>query len=510
MARFYRRNIFKNNKPYIVTKCTREKGFELIMSETEAEYIVISVLENFLVDAVGEDLTNGGTLADKMIKDFGATLRATAERLPETKFAVVMPIRRPAVEWYGEQMPEIKRSILAMLSGLQMINIGKIEGPLESTQLFEQDGIHLTKDSGENFLGIILERAEDFFSAESIDLTQEDKTEANKGKSQVSLEQNSGNRMTNRIERLEADMREMKRNRTGDHLMFARLREDSDFEKNKQKEDRIVVNQLKVKNVPKEYKVRTEYLKNLATELVEFLVPGFPGKILWVTHGRINEVTSRLSYLEVKLDSVKSAVDIRKAFVQKMRTKKLTAEYENIFITNSVTKATRVRIDILKAIARKITNDKEAAFVSSFISRPVLQIKKIIQGEETFPYKSFTFVEAVVRFRNEIEDRDLDEAYERASVFEAELEQNFLVLTSSGRRNRPIRDRANAGQGGHRGGRGGLRGYDGRWGGRGGRGGLGNGGFGTGNNGNGNINTYNKRQNEDENYEQSTSKAMKT
>ena len=505
VARFYKRNSFRDNKPYIVQKCTRVNAFELVMAETEADFIVISVIENFLVDAVGEDVVNGGKLADQLIKDFVATLRATAERLPESKLAVVMPMRRPAVNWYDEQLPLIKRTLMTSIDELHLVNVGRIDCSLGSSQIFEKDGIHLTGASGENFIGIILGRAETFFEAESIDLTRDD-TDTRKTEKKPADSDNSDlashNKTNNRLERLEVEMRDLRRSRLGDQLMFARLREDADFEKNKQKEDRIVINRLKIRDAPAEYKVRIEYLKTMAAELFEFLIPGFTGKGLWVTHGKVNETTSSLSFLEVKMDSMKSAVDIRKAFVQKMRSKGLTGKYESIFITNSVTKATRVRIEIMKAIARKITNDREAAYVASFISRPVLQFKKIIEGEQTFPYKSFTFVEAVMRFRNEIEDEDLTSAYERSLPFEAELEQNFIVLNSYGLRSRANRDNAQSGNAvrGWRGGRGGR-------GARGGRGGHENRG-GESNRG-GQVTNTNKRHMEDDDSAQSTSKILK-
>ena len=518
MYRFYKRASFKDNKPYTIQKCTRMKCFEVLMSETEADYVVMSVLENFIVDAVGEDLTNGGDLVDQMIKDFGATLRATAERLPESKFALVMPLRRPIIAWFDEQMSSIRKSIVDMIKDLQMMNVVHIECTLSSTQVFESDGVHLTKDAGVNFVNIILDRSETFFDSESVDLTKEGENSENVRSTPIE-DQSGLNRTNNRIERLEAEVREMKRTRNGDQLMFARLREDADFEKNKQKEDRLVINRLKVKNTPSDYKIRIDFFKKMAADLFESLIPGFTGKIHWISHGRINESNSCLSFLEVKLDCLRSAVDIRKAFVQKMRSKELAEEYEQIFITNCVTKSTRVRIDILKAIAKKLTNDKEAAFVSSFISRPVLQIKKIIQGEQTFPYKSFTFVEAVNRYRKEVDDCDLGDAYDRAAIFEAELEQNFLVLNSTGFRNR-TRGRGQTGPrgGGYRGGqagRGGRGGYGGFARGRGiqdgsGRG-LGRGsfssGFGSGNDSN-NLGN-NKRQMDEDASDQSNPKNMK-
>ena len=291
VARFYKRRAFQGNKPYILQKCTNAKAFELIMSETEVDFIIISVLENFLVDAVGEDVVNSGKRVEETIKDFIAILRATAERLPESKLAVVTPLRRPAVDWYEEQLNPIKKSLASMIDDLHLVKVGRIECSLTPSQIFEKDGIHLTKDSGENFLNIILERAENFFEAESIDLTRDENDEGNtmqKADSDNNFNNSNNsnifNKTNNRLERLEAEMRDIRRTKYGDQLMFARLREDADFDKNKQKEDRIVINRIKTRNPPTEYKARIEYLKLKAAGIFEFFIPDFTGKVIWVTH----------------------------------------------------------------------------------------------------------------------------------------------------------------------------------------------------------------------------------
>jgi hypothetical protein len=71
--------------------------------------------------------------------------------------------------------------------------------------------------------------------------------------------------------------------------------------------------------------------------------------------------------VEVKLDSIKNAADIRKAYAEKKKDK---VDLGRIFIANSVTLATRVRVNILKAIARKLSNKDTSAHAVPFISRP--------------------------------------------------------------------------------------------------------------------------------------------
>jgi hypothetical protein len=87
-----------------------------------------------------------------------------------------------------------------------------------------------------------------------------------------------------------------------------------------------------------------------------------------------------------------------------------------------------VRIEILKAIAKKISNDKDFAFVASFISRPVLHIRQKNDKNEK-PTRSYTFIDAIKQFGTQLLKTDLLEAYAKAGkAFAGQLEQNFVVL----------------------------------------------------------------------------------
>ena len=140
-------------------------------------------------------------------------------------------------------------------------------------------------------------------------------------------------------------------------------------------------------------------------------------------------LTSYLS-LQVRLDTTSSASSIRKAFAEKSKGKKLTGDYERMFITNSVNLATRVRIDVMKAIARKLATPDVQAYVVGFISRPVMHVKK----RSTNSQRSYTFVDAVNFYGHVIEPLDLATAYKRAGkAFDGQLQQNFVVLNEDDR-----------------------------------------------------------------------------
>jgi hypothetical protein len=135
--------------------------------------------------------------------------------------------------------------------------------------------------------------------------------------------------------------------------------------------------------------------------------------------------------MEVKLDSVENAGAIRKAFADKRSKKELPESWSNLFITNSVNLATRVRIDLMKSIARKITNKSELAYVSGFISRPMLHIKAAPVVANSRPLRSFTFIDAVSKFGRLLRFEDLDAAYSRVgNAFEGQVAQNFVVMNN--------------------------------------------------------------------------------
>jgi hypothetical protein len=214
-----------------------------------------------------------------------------------------------------------------------------------------------------------------------------------------------------------------------DNMMFARLREEVDSSANKSREDRVVVTGITCKEpLPRENRQKIEKLKSLVAEIFAEIKPGFEGKILYASQGRSDQT---FPTVEVKLDKVEHAVAIRKAFADKKKKGKMSGCLERVFLSNSINIGTRVRIEILKAIAKKISNDKEFAFVASFISRPVMHIRQKNDRNKK-PTRSYTFIDAIKQFGTQLQKLDLLDAYAKAGrSFSGQLEQNFVVLKES-------------------------------------------------------------------------------
>jgi hypothetical protein len=212
-------------------------------------------------------------------------------------------------------------------------------------------------------------------------------------------------------------------------LMFARSREETDAGTNRNKEDRLIMNGItSATPLPTDPRERIEALKKIAGEVFGSLIPDFQGKIVYLSQGKGQ--SEPIPMLEVRLERTEHALAIRKAYADKKKNKKLSPHLESLFISNSVSLATRVRVDIMKAVARKVSNAQDLAYVAGFTSRPMMHIRKAGPPSPSMkPLKSFSFIDTITRFGHLVDVEDLETAYGRAgNSFNGQLQQNFVVL----------------------------------------------------------------------------------
>ena len=113
--------------------------------------------------------------------------------------------------------------------------------------------------------------------------------------------------------------------------------------------------------------------------------------------------------VEVRFDSRETALQLRQAFVKKRKDKQ---EMGRLFLANnSVTLATRVRTDILRAIANQFSRKGQIElFVSAFNSRPVLHVIDKTSNNRSY---TLTFVDALVKYGTGLNQENLETAYKR-------------------------------------------------------------------------------------------------
>ena len=438
-------------------KCTKIETFHARMTELAEtnEFIIISVIENLLCDEVNGAEEKGviEKAVEKSLEEFTKLVDLTAKRLPKTKFAIIEPMQRPAVKWYTEGLNAITNEYSRRINGLQMDNIMIVKRVDLPAQVFDEQEVHLTPASGKQFVGSTLYYAEKFFNAEVVNLA-EVAMEVTEQADVIPLsvgEEDVEERRRTLEERLDELERNMMVRQNNDSLVFARIREELDFLANAKKEDRVVVTGLtSLVSMPTGLDEGKRWVHGIVESALNQIVEGSASMIQFINSGR--SYRGEVPVCEVKMKEKGWAEKIRKEFGKLRKEGKTTRG--GIFIANSVTLATRVRLEVLRAMAKKCSNEEYDMHVMGFTSRPVLQVKRKDGGGQFV----LTFVDAVVRYGGRVAGSDLRLAYERAGMsFKGQMQQNFVVLNDKGVREGGWASRGRGGAGQPQGNAGGSR-----------------------------------------------------
>lgn len=160
-------------------------------------------------------------------------------------------------------------------------------------------------------------------------------------------------------------------------------------------------------------------------------------EIIFISH--LNpQVKSGWRVIEARFESKEAAGTIREEFGRKRKEMRRTGivpdSLKGIGINLSVTKETKIRIEVLRALAKIVnahTTEECNAFVLQFVPRPMLKI--IIKKSEQVSYsRVFGYTEAIAHVQElyPINDQDLIEAYNKAGNMR-NLEHKFVLLKES-------------------------------------------------------------------------------
>ena len=112
-------------------KCTKVSGFLVHMENLEEsdEHVVITVIENFMCDAVGDTTVQSKIerIIGEVLDAFVETVMRTSMRLPKTKFVLIEPMARIAVPWYTDGLSAITTEYSKRLYGLQLPGISVVK-----------------------------------------------------------------------------------------------------------------------------------------------------------------------------------------------------------------------------------------------------------------------------------------------------------------------------------------------------------------------------------------------
>jgi len=479
---FFQNIVSPGGRVYEVIPCTKRAIFETTLSSPgslpDASLIITSVLSNFICDACS-------TVAPERLLDV-ANLELTqhvqalltyCQSNPSAKVVVVPPLARSVPSWFNPYLPCFTTFLFNEVSKHGSTHIRYLSPFVAPAHFFEADGVHLNPEAGIQFIQFIISGVDQVFpvdsalpsttaaapvasfptltygsSASSSSLPSSFSTPAppinysSVAASGISLPQMSGlppaatSSFASEFGRISSALAtisgvtstlrtDVQTRREQDNLIFARLKEDRDHELNKNRENRFTVTGLVASGVPTDPKERREFYKHQLQMLVNEACPDVlpPPEVLDVyVNMRFGQSSP---FLEGRMDSATSSAAFRVSGSKLARDE--SPNFRGLFIANAVTLSTRVRIEILRAIAKVLASDHMDAFVQGFSSRPLLHYntKEHVNYRVDGANRSYTFVEAVSRFGHLVSPSDLLPAYRRARpAFNGCLEQYFVLL----------------------------------------------------------------------------------
>jgi uncharacterized protein YqgV (UPF0045/DUF77 family) len=361
-------------------------------------------------------------------------------------------------DWFTEKLPDFNAWLNSEVSRLDLPSLKIAPAFVVAPEMLEVDGVHLTPSSGDLFLKQLCADILSLLPSDTDDVTLVDEfmlvasspsssdSEPADGEGDDRIASilkivKSNSKKLGSVKRLKDNVAtlssrsvafetQVRLRRQRDNLVFARIKEESDGELNRSREDRVVISGLERASVGlTTHQEKKAHYTTVVTELVLKACPELDPK------PAINDVIVNLRRdlgnptIEVKFDSVANAFAFRKSAAALAKAQ--NDDFARLFFSNSITQATRVRIEVMKAIAKKLTTLTENAYVQGFISRPVLRYvsrdpaASLCAGTG----RSYSFVDSVSRFGDLVHGYELSSAYKRAgTTFKGAMEQYFVVL----------------------------------------------------------------------------------
>ena len=320
-----------------VLSCGHLESFASALGKVRSESTacIISCISNFISDAEGP--TSLFHRIDPVLQDVKAALLDACAANPARRYLVAPPMYRTHPLWYREGLPEILTSFSLIMSHERPENLHLL--PSFSTPEFDQGGVHLTPYSGLEFVLSLVDGAQELI--DGLPTATEEVVSKNTESTRV---------LEDRVVALEQDHRRL--NRVVDNQIAVEA-EMSDFLKNERFEDSFVVEGTP--KIPDE--VTGKPWQEQATKDVQVVLKKLMGremKILFVQNVTTRQADAVVAY-SVKMLSVADSKAIRLKFGSFFLggSDKRPTELKPYSIKNRITPETKIRISILKLMAKR-------------------------------------------------------------------------------------------------------------------------------------------------------------
>jgi len=446
--------------------------------------VVFACLPNFIcnsVDPKAFDQVQGMT---DTVNRHLSVIRTYASSNPSILVAVAKPLCRQSPVWFFSQYGLLQDVFRDLFGQLKTPNMYMFTAPDPKKLQFNSDLIHLTPKCGELYLSIMFEQSSDLFTnvarysstviASTAPTTGAPATTSkatppgqateviddSDSESFLSFNDTHDNDVTviqeTRSETVTLDMLYSEIKKTNDvmskvntnereissvrklvtagfkstDLAIARIYEDQDFASNVAKENRVTIGSLVLSEttLPADRSAWIVYLTAKVNSMIKDLfksntdlIPVLVGVAVRPT--RLN-FKKEFPNFDAIFQSSAHALVFRRELG--LATRKDSGAFKSIFVSNSVTLATRVRIEVMLSLSKHLNQNGFTCHVQSFVSRPVIHVKP----PSSQVAKVYTYVDCVREFSGYFDTLDLTSAYRRAGTFfDGTLSRFFVVLT---------------------------------------------------------------------------------
>jgi len=286
-------------RSYELIHCTKKVVFESTLpSLSSASIIVTSVLANFICDAAALSPDRILDMANAELSSHVQTLVNFSMAHPDVQIAIVPPLARATPDWFNPYLPCFTTFLFGEVSKAGRSQVRYLSPFVSPPQFFINDGVHLNQDAGVQFIRFILDGVDQIFPPAST-LSQTPAISASflsgsqpidhQTPSSVVPSVSSGasfsapvlpsnfavefSRISSALGTLTGltgSIRDEARvRREQDNLIFARLKEDRDFEFNKNREDRFTLTGFSAPGAPRDARERKEFYRQKLQELVD-------------------------------------------------------------------------------------------------------------------------------------------------------------------------------------------------------------------------------------------------
>jgi len=236
-----------------LVQCTKKTVLDAhLATVTAADLIVVSVLENFIVSAcAGVSDEEVQLFARQQISAVVDELVIFSKRVPEVSIIIMPPLYRSTPPWFGSYLPDFIGFLSSEVAKTNSSCFGVCTPFVVVPSMLLEDGIHLSNAGGDRFLTHLDAELKSLLVEVPASLPDSDESKldrileaVNRNSSQLSSFRSVSESVSSLAQSTSTFESFVRRRFKDDDFIFARMKEESDSDINRSREDRVVVTGL--------------------------------------------------------------------------------------------------------------------------------------------------------------------------------------------------------------------------------------------------------------------------